>query len=118
MAPKSKVMYVIDHVKTRMATAGVLSRSSLIARLIDKYPWLNYVGAAILVHTALELFFADDIVHDTLHATRLVEWIVIIITIAIVTLIGIYWSRQAKAKMIEDHVAGHDRPFNAPGTGC
>jgi YjbE family integral membrane protein len=95
----------------------LLFGSSLIARLIDRYPWLNYVGAAILVHTALELFFADDIVHDTLHVTRAVEWIVIVIAVVAVTLIGIYWSRRAHAQLVEETVATHDRRFNAPRHG-
>jgi YjbE family integral membrane protein len=95
----------------------LLFGSSLIARLIDKHPWLMYVGAAILVHTALELFFADDVVHDWLGVSRTVEWIIIAIAIAAVTLFGLLLSRRAKARMVEQHVAGHDRPFNAPEPG-
>ncbi|MEX2315404.1 MAG: TerC family protein [Thermomicrobiales bacterium] len=95
----------------------LLFGSSLIARLIDKHPWLMYVGAAILVHTALELFFADDVVHDWLGVSRTVEWIVIVIAIAAVTAFGLLLSRREKAKLVEEHVAGHDRPFNAPEPG-
>ena len=95
----------------------LLFGSSLIARLIDKHAWLMYVGAAILVHTALELFFADDVVHDWLGVSRLVEWIVIAIAVVAVTLFGLLLSRRAKARMVEEHVAGHDRPFNAPEPG-
>jgi YjbE family integral membrane protein len=95
----------------------LLFGSSLIARMIDRYPWLNYVGAAILVHTALELFFADDIVHDWLPISRAVEWVIIAITVAAITLIGVYWSRKAQAQQVEAAVAGHDRPFNAPEPG-
>jgi YjbE family integral membrane protein len=95
----------------------LLFGSSLIARMIDRYPWLNYVGAAILVHTALELFFADDIVHEWLPISRAVEWIIIAIAVAIVTLLGVYWSRRAQARTVDQAVAGHDRPFNAPEPG-
>ena len=95
----------------------LLFGSSLIARMIDRYPWLNYVGAAILVHTALELFFADDVVHDWLPVSRTVEWIIIAIAVAFVTLIGVYWSRKAQAQQVEAAVARHDRPINAPEPG-
>lgn len=95
----------------------LLFGSSLIARMIDRYPWLNYVGAAILIHTALALFFADDIVHEWLGVSSTVEWIVIVITIICVTLLGIYWNRKAQAQTVEEAVAGHDRPFNAPEPG-
>jgi YjbE family integral membrane protein len=95
----------------------LLFGSSLIARMIDKQPWLMYVGAAILIHTALELFFADDIVHDWLPVSRAVEWIVIVIAIVIVTALGVWWSRRAQARTVEEAVAGHDRPFNAPEPG-
>jgi YjbE family integral membrane protein len=95
----------------------LLFGSSLIARLIDKHPWLMYVGAAILVHTALELFFADDVVHDWLGLSRTVEFIIIAIAIVAVTLFGLLLSRRAKARMVEGHVASHDRPFNAPEPG-
>jgi YjbE family integral membrane protein len=95
----------------------LLFGSSLIARIIDRYPWLMYVGAAILVHTALELFFADDVVHDWLGVSRTVEWIVIAIAIVAVTLIGVFWNRKAQARMVEKAVASHERPFNAPEPG-
>lgn len=95
----------------------LLFGSSLIARLIDKQPWLMYVGAAILVQTALELFFADDVVHEWLGLSRTVEWIIIAIAIAGVTAFGLLLSRRARAKMVEEAVAGHDQPFNAPEPG-
>ena len=95
----------------------LLFGSSLIARMIDRYPWLNYVGAAILVQTAMELFFADDVVHEWLGLSRTVEWIVIAITIAAVVGVGVFWSRRARARMVDEAVAGHDRPFNAPEPG-
>ena len=95
----------------------LLFGSSLIARMIDRYPWLNYVGAAILVHTALELFFADDVVHEWLGVSRTVELIVIAIAVVGVTLFGVMLSRRARARFIEEHVASHDRTLNAPEPG-
>jgi predicted tellurium resistance membrane protein TerC len=94
----------------------LLFGSSLIARLIDKFPWLNYVGAAILVHTALELFFADDVVHEHLHPSQQVEWLIIALAIAVVTSIGVAWGRRAKAMMIAAST-NQDHSMNVPGHG-
>jgi len=93
----------------------LLFGSSLIARLIDKYVWLNYVGAAILVHTALELFFADDVVHDTLHPSRLMELIIIALAIAAVTALGVFWTRRARPMI--NAATQHDQPFGAQDPG-
>jgi YjbE family integral membrane protein len=95
----------------------LLFGSSLIAGMIDRYPWLNYAGAAILVHTAMELFFADDVVHRWLPISRMVEWIVIIIMVVGVTLIGVISNRRAQQATVEEHVTRPDRQFNAPEPG-
>ncbi|MGH9175516.1 MAG: TerC family protein [Vicinamibacterales bacterium] len=95
----------------------LLFGSSLIARMIDRYPWLNYVGAAILVHTALELFFADDVVHDNLGISRSAELGIIAVAVVVVIMIGVVTDRRARRERISDAVARHDQPFNAPGQG-
>jgi YjbE family integral membrane protein len=95
----------------------LLFGSSLIARMIDHYPWLNYAGAAILVHTALDLFFSDDFVHKLLSISTLVEWIIIIIAVAVVTALGVYWNRRAQERMADRAAAGHDQHVNAPEPG-
>jgi YjbE family integral membrane protein len=95
----------------------LLLGSSFIARLIDRYPWLNYVGAAILVHTALEMFFADDIVHDNIAISRAVEWVVIVASVALVTAIGVWMNREVRVRAAHQAAARRDRPFNASEPG-
>ena len=67
----------------------LLLGSSAIARLIDKYPWVNLVGAAVLVHTAFAMFFEDDIVKDNVHLSGAVEWAIIIAAIIAIVLLGL-----------------------------
>ena len=73
----------------------LLLGSSIISVYITKYPWLNYVGAAILVHTALEMFFADDFVHDRVALSRVAELAIIATAITIVVAYGIVSNRRA-----------------------
>lgn len=84
----------------------LLLGSSAIARLIDRYPWLNYVGAAILVHTAVEMVFNDDIVHDFLHPSVLVEWLVIIVMISAVIGFGMWLGHRARREKVEELIHG------------
>lgn len=74
----------------------LLIGSSIISRYIAKYPWLNYVGAAILVHTAMEMFFADDFVHRYISLSRIAELAVIAVGIAIVVGYGVLMNRRDK----------------------
>jgi YjbE family integral membrane protein len=96
----------------------LLFGSSAIARMIDRYPWLNYVGAAILVHTAIVMFFEDKYVHDALAIGRPTSDLLSLVPIAIITALGIWWSRREAQAAIEEAVArGEQRPFGAPEPG-
>ncbi len=41
----------------------ILFGSTLVARLLGRYPVLVYAGAVILIYTAVEMFLEDDVVH-------------------------------------------------------
>jgi predicted tellurium resistance membrane protein TerC len=73
----------------------LLVGSSVISHYITKYPWLNYVGAAILIHTALEMFFADDFVHDRIQLSRVAELAIIAVAVTLVVLYGAVSNRRA-----------------------
>jgi YjbE family integral membrane protein len=76
----------------------LLLGSSFVARLIDRFPWINYVGAAILVHTALEMVFDDKMLHDYIAVSLLIEWLIILAGIAIVVAIGVLAGRRHRAR--------------------
>ena len=76
----------------------LLLGSSLIARLIGRFPWLSYVGAAILIYTAMEMFFNDDIVRGNLDLGSTVEYAIIAIVVVLVTFYGMTANRRAIAR--------------------
>jgi YjbE family integral membrane protein len=74
----------------------LLLGSSFVARLIDRFPWINFVGAAILVHTALEMLFEDELLHDYVALSTLQEWAIILAVIAVVVAIGMIVQRRRR----------------------
>lgn len=86
----------------------LLVGSSIISVVIARHPWLNYVGAAILVHTAMEMFFADDLVHDVIALRRHTELAVIAAGIALVVVYGIVSNRRI-ARKAEQRAAAQRR---------
>ena len=94
----------------------LLFGSSLIARAIDRYPILNYIGSGILVITATRMFLEDAVVHDFISFSLPVEILVIAGVTAIVLGIG-YWlnlrARQAAIAAARAHL-GEEEP--ATGT--
>jgi YjbE family integral membrane protein len=53
----------------------LLLGSSGVAQLLGRFPILVYVGAIILVHTAIEMVFEDELVRRYYDARRAVVWI-------------------------------------------
>lgn len=94
----------------------LLFGSSLIARAIDRYPILNYIGSGILVVTATRMFFEDDIVHDYISMSLPVEALAIAAVTAVVLGIG-YWrnrrARRAALATARARVAEGDAPREA-----
>jgi YjbE family integral membrane protein len=74
----------------------LLFGSSLIARAIDNYPILNYIGSGILVITATRMFFHDDIVHDYFAPGTAIEFLLIATVTALVLGIGYWMNRRAQ----------------------
>lgn len=95
----------------------LLFGSSYIARLIDRYPWLNLVGAAILVHTAMEMFFKDKYVRKIIHMDRPIELAVILAIVLSVVALGWHWTRRAEQAEREARLAQHGRHIDATEPG-
>jgi YjbE family integral membrane protein len=74
----------------------LLFGSSLIARAIDRYPVLNYIGSGILVITAARMFFEDDIVHDYFSVDLPAEIAIIAAVTAFV--LGVSYLRNRRAQ--------------------
>jgi YjbE family integral membrane protein len=54
----------------------VVFTSNLLSKLMDKYPFIVYIGAAILGKVAGEMMMTDPYVQRFIHTGRFVEWAV------------------------------------------
>jgi predicted tellurium resistance membrane protein TerC len=95
----------------------LLFGSSAIAHLIDRVPWLNYVGAAILVHTAMEMFFKDKYVRDFIHVHRALELGIIAVIVLAVVAIGYITNRRAIERHARQILENSGRKVDAPEPG-
>jgi YjbE family integral membrane protein len=84
----------------------LLLGSSIVSHYISKYPWLNYVGAAILVYTAVEMFFADKFIHEYIDLAAVVEYAIIAVIVGFVMLIGIWMNRRAHSPHLDPAAPG------------
>lgn len=88
----------------------IMFGSNLVAALMNRLPWLVYLGAAILAYTAGEMIFQDRIVGGLLPHSRTLEWVIIIAIVAN-TIGWAYWlnrrqrANQPSAASIEAHPA-------------
>ncbi|MBC7462459.1 MAG: TerC family protein [Thermoleophilia bacterium] len=85
----------------------VMGGASLLLRAIDRFPFIVWAGAALILYVAVELIFADPIVHE--HLPRVLEGVVLERVIAITVAIGIAtlaWVRGRKPLDSERRGAG------------
>ena len=68
----------------------ILFGSGLVATLMNRFPWLVYLGSGVLVYTAVEMIFADQVLARYLPHTAVVEYGAIILAVAAVLGLG-YW---------------------------
>lgn len=66
----------------------ILFGSEVVARLLGRYPILVYVGAVVLVITAVEMLVEDRIVRDVYHVNRWELVLIAAIASALVLLLG------------------------------
>ena len=79
----------------------LLFASGLVARMIHNYPVLNYIGAGVLVITALRMFFHDPVVHDYIDVSAVVQYAIIAGGTAVVLGYGYWMARRARRELID-----------------
>lgn len=72
----------------------VISSSTFLARIMDKYPLTMYVGAAILARVGAEMMLGDVFIRKLLHPTDAERYIVELALMAAVVLMGRRLSRR------------------------
>jgi YjbE family integral membrane protein len=74
----------------------VIFGAALLTTLLDRFPILIYVGAALLVYISVEMFFADKAVHHYLEPVVHLEWIIALGAAVIFAAIAWLWKRRAQ----------------------
>jgi YjbE family integral membrane protein len=75
----------------------VVFGASLLTSLLDRFPILVYAGAGLLVYIAVEMFFADDVLHRYLEPFANIEWIIGLTAAAIFIAVAWLWKRRAES---------------------
>ena len=75
----------------------VIFGASLLTSLLDRFPILVYAGAGLLVYIAVEMFFADDVLHHYLEAFANIEWVIGLTTAAIFIAVAWLWKRRVES---------------------
>jgi len=72
----------------------VIFGAALLTSLLDRFPILICIGAALLIYLAVEMFFADKFTHHYLEPYESIEWIIGIGAAAVFTLIAWLYGRR------------------------
>ena len=67
----------------------ILFGSALVARLLGRFPILVYLGAFVLIQTAVTMVLEDALVHDRWEATTLANMLITVV--ATVAIVGAAW---------------------------
>ncbi|HET7270876.1 MAG TPA: YjbE family putative metal transport protein [Rubrobacter sp.] len=75
----------------------VIFGAALLTSLLDRFPILVYAGAGLLVYLAVEMLFADKVLHPYLEHYESIEWIIGIVAAGIFVLAAWLWARRSSA---------------------
>ena len=78
----------------------VVFASDILSRLMDRYPIIVYIGAAILGQLAGEMIIMDPFIYNALHPASWVEWIVRAFFAGGVIVVGKIWMKMRAAKEV------------------
>jgi YjbE family integral membrane protein len=69
--------------------------STILSSLMDRLPWLVYLGSGILIYVAVEMFFKDRIIDSYLgEAIHGIEWLIGLTITALFLGFAVYWTRR------------------------
>jgi YjbE family integral membrane protein len=75
----------------------VVFGATLLTSLLNRFPFLVYLGAGLLVYLAIEMFFSDVFLHHYLEPYASIEWIIGVGSALIFTAVAWLWSRRARS---------------------
>ncbi len=72
--------------------------SGLVLKLVDRYPQVIYIGAAVLAWTAAGMILNEPLVKDFIEPYKHWSWIFIVVVVAAVMMVGYMSNKKSKAK--------------------
>src|SRR5215210_4402461 len=94
----------------------VIFGAALLAFLLDRFPILIYVGSALLVYIAVEMFFEDIALQEYLEPYASVESIVAVIAAVLFFAVAWLWTHRAgKAARTEEEADKPESSERPPG---
>jgi YjbE family integral membrane protein len=75
----------------------VIFGAALLTSLLDRFPILVYAGAGLLVYLAVEMLFADKVLHPYLEHYESIEWVIGLLAAGIFILLAWLWARRSRA---------------------
>ena len=78
----------------------VVFASDILSRLMDRYPIIVYIGAAVLGRVAGDMIITDPFIYNLLHPSSGVEWIVQGFFAGGVIVAGKIWMKMRAAKEV------------------
>jgi YjbE family integral membrane protein len=79
----------------------VVFGSTLLSRLMDKYPIIIYLGAAVLGKVAVDLIFTDPVVEEIVRIPQTTLYILELLSAVLVVLIGRIYIKYQKSRTDE-----------------
>src|ERR687894_2929962 len=73
----------------------VVFGATLLTSLLNRFPFLVYVGAGLLIYLAVEMLFADKVTHPYLKHYESIEWIIGLAAAGIFMLVAWLWARRS-----------------------
>ena len=76
----------------------VIFGAALLTSLLNRFPFLVYLGAGLLIYLAVEMIFADKVTHPYLEHYESIEWIIGVVAAAIFMLVAWLWARRSSSE--------------------
>ena len=78
----------------------VIFGAALLAYVLNRFPILVYAGAGLLVYLAVEMLFADKVLHPYLEHYQSIEWIIGLVAAAIFVVVAWLWAQRKERSAI------------------
>jgi YjbE family integral membrane protein len=76
----------------------VIFGAALLTSLLDRFPFLVYLGAGLLIYLAVEMIFADKLTHPYLEYYESIEWIIGLGAAVIFMVVAWLWARRSSSE--------------------